>query len=326
MRPAYFYRSMTWLLPGLVLTTVAAALSPDPKVLSLIPRSAQIVDGSGVSPSRADRRKLLIFTQESALDLDDFVALVGVDDSKFIRQVFLVSGREGPNSQVEHSVLAIGHFIQSRIYGAAIQNGAQARNYRGIEIIELSSFSRDRGGANDLRWMAVIGSELVVFGTVTNVREELDRYIGHAPADSALLKRMARLHPDDETWCLLQNMSHYEEIRQDLGSLDSRFLQMTINGSQFDFGIRYGRKFRLDYVSRKPSWTGAALIGDAQSESNGRTDPTAQSFISNPDSDRDGSPRHEVISISRTRYEKWLSELSQKATSPNDSHLAHHSR
>lgn len=306
MQTLYAFRYLPWMMAGVLWAGLAHALSPDPRILSLIPHSAQFVDGSGVSRLKQERRKLLIYTRENAVDLDDFGSLVAVDDSRFIRQVFFAAGRESPTSRVEHSTLAIGGFNQVRIYRAAIQNGAQTRDYRGIEIIELRPFSRDQRGPDDLRWMAIIGSELALFGTVSHVEEELDRYLDHAGVNPALLQWIARLSPDDETWFLLPDLNQgYENIRQDLGLLDPRLLEVARAGVQFEFGIHYGGRIRLDYQFIPRSPVDATDLAGARSREHG-SDQGGQSYFSASGNHTNAG----VISVSRTRYEKWLATLS----------------
>jgi hypothetical protein len=306
------YRFLSWLLMGMVGTQMAFGLSPDRRILSLIPHTAHIVSGTGAPPSMTGRKKLLIFTQENTVDLDDFGALAGVDDSKLIRQFFMVSGRESPGARVEHSLLAIGRFNQGRIYGAALQNGALASDYRGFQIIEIGPFSRDQRTFDDLRWMAIIESKLALFGTVSNVREELDRYADHASAEKSLLQRLARLRPDDETWYLFPYLSQYDEIRRVLGSLDSRFLNVAPDGSRFQFGIHYGRLIRFDYEFTKSSPANPAAVAAAGSEDQPENDPAAESFISTPVNGADAGSVVGMISISRTQYEKWIAQLYER--------------
>jgi hypothetical protein len=297
-----------WMLSAILSAGSAYGLSPDPKILSLIPHEGQIVSGSGVSTSSAARRKLLIFTPENAADLDDLVALAAVDDSKFIRQIFFVSGRENGNSRVEHSTLAIGQFDQARIYRAAIQNGAQIRDYRGLEILELHPFSRDQRLSQDLLWMAVIKGELALLGTRSNVREELDRYIDHVSPDAALLGRFARLRPEDEMWCLLPDLNHYEDIKRDLGLLDQRFLDAANSGLRFDFGIHYGRRIQFDYESIRTDGDGASVVFN-QSREELEGNQGEERLFSESGRRAERGLAHGVISVSKTQYEEWITKI-----------------
>jgi hypothetical protein len=134
----------------------------------------------------------LVFRTESAIDLRDFRSLAGVDALKAIRQIFLVGGTERPGRRFEHSVIALGRFNRRQIYQVAIQNGVRVGAYRGIDLVEVNPFSRDQPAFNDPRWLAVIAPHLAVFGTIANVREEIDRYADHVPVDSPLLERFGR--------------------------------------------------------------------------------------------------------------------------------------
>jgi hypothetical protein len=233
------YRSLQMFLTLIVLTGVASALSPDPKILSLIPHNVEIVDGSGASPSKAGLISFLVFRSENAIDLRDFRGLVGVDDSKAIRQIFLVGRTARPSPRFEHSLIALGRFNVGRVYKAAIQNGARPREYRGVEILELAPFSRDGASVNELRWLAVLGSDLAVFGTTSQVCEELDRYLDHVPPDSILVQKLTRMRRDDDTWCLFANLVEKDEIWQALASLDPHILDLARDDWQFQFGIHY---------------------------------------------------------------------------------------
>lgn len=302
------FQFLPWILSAMLLTGSAHGLSPDPKILPLIPHNAQIVAGIGVSASSRERRKLLMFTPENALDLDDFVATTGVDDSKFIRQIFFISGEQHPTSRAEHSILAIGQFDQVRIYRTVIQNGARAQIYRGIEIVELRRFSRDRGPTDDLLWMAIIRSELALFGTVSDVREELDHFLDHVQPDPGLLRRIATLHSKDEMWCLLPDLKQYEDVRQDLGLLDRRFVDAANDGLRLQFGIHFGRRIQLDYEFAEPAEANAITENGYSDQPSDRTQENESLFA--------GSGRHlnigamrGTISVSKAQYEKWLTTL-----------------
>ena len=296
-RISVFLSSM---LSAIFFTASAHSLSPDPKVLALIPHDAQVL--SGVSASGPERRKLLIFTEENAVDLDDFMAIAATDDSKFIRQIFFIAGRQGAESRVEHSLLAIGHFDHARIYRSALEIGARAQIYRGMEILALRRFPRDRRPADNPLWMAIVGSELALFGTVPHVREELDRYLDRVPPDPTLLQDFARFRSKDEMWCLLPDLKQYPDVRRDLGLLDRRFLDAANDGMRSLFGIHFGRRIQLDYEFARPVQGNATGAND---EPNHR----ASAFVSNSDQRADSGSLAGTISISTSQYEKWIARL-----------------
>jgi hypothetical protein len=308
------------------LTGMASGLSPDPRILSLIPHDTEIADGSGASPSKAGLMSFLVFRQENAADLRDFIGLLGVDNSKAIRQIFLLGGTKRPSARFEHSVIALGRFNHGPIYKGAIQNGARTRVYRGMEIVELDPFSRDEGTVSDVRWLAVVGSDLAVLGTISSVREELDHYADHAPPDSSLIERFGRLRGDDETWCILSNTVQKDAIRQALGSLDARFLDLARDESQFQFGIHYGTRIRFDYESAGVSNSNPSTIRAPKTGTQPPTDTDKQFSVAVACTNLDSRPVSGVISVSRTRYEKWLSGLLNAKIGPGYPPAADHTR
>lgn len=290
-------------------TGMAYALSPDPRIISMIPRNVEIVDGSGASRTKAGLMSFLVFRTENAVDLRDFRGLVGADASKTIRQLFLVGGTARPSPRFEHSVLCLGRFNHSRIYEAAIHNGARARAYRGMEILEVDPFTRDQGTINEVRWLAIVGQDLAVFGTIGHVVEELDRYLDHVPAESSLLERFRRFQRDDETWALLSETVQKDSIRRAFGSLDPRFPDLARDKSNFQFGIHYGSRIRVDYESAADD-TSDPLPNKVQKTATGvLIDPGMRSFVSVASATINTRAVRGTLAIARTRYEKWLSEL-----------------
>jgi hypothetical protein len=296
-------RFLEMLLMGMVGAGAASSLSPDPKLLSMIPPDVQIVAGTGAPGG------FLMFRQESVVDLRDFRALVGVDDSKLIRQFFVVAGTEDADARVEHSLLAVGRFDHARIYKSCIENGGRLREYRGIQILELKQYSRDRGIFNDLRWLAIIGSDLALLGTVSNVREELDRHEDHVPVDSNLAQRLSKLSNDDATWYLMPKLRLDDETRQALGSLSPHLVGAELYTVPFQFGIRYGRRVRFDFEFNRADPTVAEVVSAFRVRLHSGHDSDVWSFVSGPSDNGQRDPIRGAISVSKTRYAEWLEEI-----------------
>jgi hypothetical protein len=181
--------------------------------------------------------------------------------------------------------------------------------HRGIDLLEVDPFARDQPTFKDVRWLAVIGTDLAVFGTIANVREELDRYTDHIPADSSLLESIGRLRPDDETWCVMSDTVQKDGVRRALGSLDVRFLDLARDAYHFQFGIHYGRRVRLDYDSPAISPSNALASDGHKTVEQVLADAGMRSFVNAPGVKPDTHSVRGVLSIARARYEKWLSEL-----------------
>jgi hypothetical protein len=326
MQSSRAFQYLPFLLSVIFWPGMTPALSPDPRILSLIPHDAQIVDGTGKPPQKSARRSFLVFKRESAIDLRDFQGLVGMDDSKFIRQIFLIAGTQMSDARVQHSLIAVGRFNQSRIYNAAIQNHARVREYRGIEIIELDPFSREAGTFDDVRWLAVIESDLALFGTIAGVREELDRHLDHTPADSFLLERFGRLGSDDETWCLFAHTVQKEAVRQAFASLDPRLADVVRDQSDFQFGIHYGRRIRFDYASAEIANSNDPAIERRRTGSERPTDARMQSFTTTEKTPLDSHPVIGRLSVARTGYENWLNRLLNSKSVAGNSTVADEAR
>ena len=297
---------------SIVFTGIAAAASPDPLLLSLMPHGAQIVAGTSAPPSKDQSHSFLLFTLVNAMDLQDFRSLMAVDDAKFFRQVFLAAGQKDVHSPIEHSVLAVGRFHQDRVYKAAIHNGARPRDYRGIAIVEVPPFSRNPRTFSDIRWMAILQSDLALFGTIANVREEIDRYQDHTPADSWLLERLARLRADDATWYLMPRLVAGDRVRPTLAALSPHLLDEALEGAVLQFGIHYGKTIRLDYefTGVDPEAAESMFVAEAAVESR-RLD--VWTFVPTfSESGSSGSLRG-VITISKQRYNRWMADVAAQA-------------
>jgi hypothetical protein len=104
---------VTALLP-LFAVASASAVKPDPKLLSLVPPTAQIVAGMNAPSVSGQPDSFLLITRNNTVDLRDFFALSGVDDSRVIQQIMMVAAEDRTNSLAEHSLLASGRFDQRR--------------------------------------------------------------------------------------------------------------------------------------------------------------------------------------------------------------------
>jgi hypothetical protein len=196
--------------------------SRDPKLIAMVPPGAQIVAGINASPQPGQPDNFLLVTHDNIVDLQDLFALSGADASRIFQQVVFVAIANNAGLLTEHSLLVSGHFDQPHIYKSAVKGGATVTYYRGIEVLVIQPFKREQGTFNDVRWLAVLDSNVVVFGTVATLRQELDRYASRSPADSPLLKRLARLRARDQSWCLLSPFTRNDEIRGLLATLDPK--------------------------------------------------------------------------------------------------------
>lgn len=304
------FRRWALLLFSSLCVAIASAMPPDPRLLSLVPRDPQLMAGIGGSSPEGH---FVLYTGNNEVDLEDFVALSGVDNARVIHQVILVASVVA--GRAEHSLLASGRFDQARIFTAAVQNGAAVSEYRGIKLLVLQPFARERAMFKDVRWLAILDSNVAIFGTVANVREELDRYLDATLPDPVLQQKLARLHSDDETWCVVENFVRNAEIQRALSLLDGTLAALTEDGDGFQFGIHFGRRVRFEYeITRASGGSTESIFASLVRSLAGKR--MKESWLM-PISQTTGNGLSErgELEVSRARYETWIEEISARARS-----------
>jgi hypothetical protein len=285
-----------------------SAVMPDAKLLSLVPPTAQSVAGM-IAPRRGtEPSSFLLITHNNLMDLNDFIALSGADDSRVIEQVIMVAS-DGGGAVAGHSLLASGHFDQGVVYRSAYRSGAGAKaiQYRGIAVLEMQPFARERDSFRDVRWLAMMDGKLAAFGTSRLVQQELDRYMAHSVADPGLERRLAHLRRDDATWCVATLPDHNSEIKAVFKMLDARLAELLRAGDTIQFGIHYGRQVEFEYevglASRREAESIQAFL---QPPVTGPKEPSSlpvADLMSVDDGIRG------VLKVSKERYEAWKAEV-----------------
>lgn len=300
------------LISFLVLPLTAAASSEE-RLLSLVPPGAQVVDGISATPYRDQPGALLLLTRGNKLDYQDFFALTGVDSSRTVEQVVLVAGPDLIGGLNEHSLLARGHFDRPRIYSSATGGGAHATQYRGIPILLVEPFARERGDLDDVRWLAILDSDLFLLGTIASVHLELDRYLAGSGPDASIVQRLNRLHRHDEVWCLLAAPIISDEIRKVLTELDPEIARLIERGGAFQFGIHYNGHVEFEYEivtsTFDPQPLSRSLMASL-AESNAEPSMILpRDAVNAPTATDSDHIVHGLVKLSRQRYEAWLSRI-----------------
>lgn len=297
------------LLSPILCVAIATATPFDARLLSLVPRDPQLTAGIGRSGSEGN---FLLMTGNNDVDFHDFLALSGVDDTRVIQQVILVASTNSAGG-AEHSLLAGGHFDQAHIFTAAVQNGAVVSVYSGIKLLVVQPFARERAVFKDLRWLAILGSSIALFGTAANVEEEIDRYAAHDAPDPWLIQRLARLHSDDTTWSIVRNFVRNGDVQRALGMLDTTLASLTEDGDAFQFGIHFGKRVRFEYEISRASGGSLKPISASLVRSLAGQAMKDSSFIPASLSTSNGLSESGVLEVSRARYETWIGEVSARS-------------
>jgi len=299
MRPFGIGKVVLVVLFSLLTIALGSAVTPNPKLVALVPPTARTVAGM-IAPQRGrEPTSFLLITHNNLLDLNDFIALSGADDSRVIEQIIMVASDGG--AFAEHSLLASGHFDQELIYRSAIRSvGASAAKYRGIPVLVVQPFARESDSFHDVRWLAMMDSNLAVFGTIASVQQELDRRLDHSVADPALERRLAHLRRDDATWCVATLPEHNGEIQAAFEMLDARLAELLHAGDTLEFGTHYGRQVEFEYE------VGLASSHDVESVLASLQPPmTGSSLLPVAELTKVDGGVHGVLKVSKDRYEAW---------------------
>jgi hypothetical protein len=296
----------------LLVVPISSAASRDLKLIALVPPGAQLVAGINASPEPGQPDNFLLVTHDNILDLQDLFALSGADGSRIFQHVVFVAIANSAGLLSEHSLLVSGRFDRPHIYKSAVEGGATVTNYRGIEILEIQPFKREQHAFNDVRWLAVLDSNVVVFGTIATLQRELDRYIGRSPADSPLLSRLAHLRDKDQTWCLLSAPVRNGEIRGLLATLDPKLANLAQSGGSLELGIHLGKRVEFEYEVTPDSPVPGRDISQTLARSPVAWESRAL-LVPDLNIIGDDNAARGVVEVSMSRYRAWLAEVSRYA-------------
>lgn len=287
-----------------------SAVTPDSRLLSLVPPSAQLVAGMSASSTGSQPGIFLLITHNNSIDLDDFIALTGVDTTRVVEQVIMAT-EDGHGDLTEHSLLASGHFDQALIRRSV--SGASVTHYREIQVLVVQPFARERASFNDVRWLAMIDSDVTLFGTIAMVKQELDRYLSGSAADPFLVQRLTRLRRDDDTWCVLARHVCSDKIGAVLELLDAKLADSLQVGDTFEFGIHYGRRVEFEYEFDTSRRVGADAVSRSLVQPLAGRDVTDSSQFSASTVSQSDRVVHGALKVSRARYDAWLEEVAARA-------------
>ncbi len=248
---------------SIVFWTVSGLASPvSGKLLSLVPPGCAIVAGfeNGHGPHPGGR--LLLTTPNNRFDLDDWLALAGVDTERRYDEVIEAAVPNSTGELAYHLLLVEGRFDRERIFRAAQQNGAQANKVEGETVLVVKPFPREQRQMPDTRWLTILNNRTALFGTPSLVQIALRRYVAHSEADPALMQRLKWLQPDISSWNVLVSLQKLVPNVKTAGAQSdwSRLLEdadVVLVGAHFgsrirvDFSVNAGRDRETAYFERK---------------------------------------------------------------------------
>ena len=217
------------------------------RLLSLVIPDAEIVSGVGDMQSRNPRARVLLSTLGTGLDLDDLLALAGVDPNRQFDEIVEVAASSPGRELGEHMVIAEGRFDQLRIFGAAKRNGAQVASYAGDYLLIVKPFEREKARMHSVRLLIILDNRTAILGTPWIALRTLRRHAAKAPPDPVWSGRIARLKPDVNSWSIVANSTvARRHIRAKL--VRTHWAQMIMGANELTLGIHYSKRARIDFV------------------------------------------------------------------------------
>jgi hypothetical protein len=309
MRRFHGMRTLAMLFFPLIAVEMVSAAPPDAKLLSLVPPGTQLVAGACNQAHPGAPESFLLTGRYNLIDRRDFLSLAGVDDSMRMGQMIFTSGGGDPSRWGEHSILISGHFDQERIFKAAVQNGAKVTEFKGIRVLVQPPFARELDTIKDVRWLAVMDSNVALFGTRTSVEDELERYLAQSATDPLLMLKVSRLHNDNATWSVLGAFDVDNQLEQVFASLDPVLANLIHDRKSFQFGVHYGKKVELEYDVILPSAAPPPSISNFSGQSLVAGNSNGSSLLPR----QDPAGVHRVVKITIAQYKAWLLECAQAA-------------
>jgi hypothetical protein len=185
-----------------------------------------------------------------------------------------------------------------------------------LPVLVIQPFAQELSEFQEVRWLAIPASDTLLFGSIANVQQELDRYLAGSAADPHLVARLARLRRDDDTWCLLSPATWTPKARNALAPIDPTLAERLKDGDQFQFGIHYGRHVELEYEITTASIAGTRIITDSLTPSLAGMQK-GSALLSSADAISGSNTVHGVIKVSMARYSAWLAEVSARSQRKN---------
>ena len=305
---------------ALLVSAVAASASAAPvdgDLLKLVPAGAQIVSGISDPRTSSSTGRLLVVTENNNRDFDDCLALLGVDGEKAINEVIEADASSNTGDLSYHLLLLAGHFDRSGIFKAALENGSSRAEYNGEQVLVVKPFDREKYSMNAVRWLAILKDRVLVFGVPDMVARTLDRYERNEPADAILVQRVARLHPDVNSWSIIAMPPQMLTAHLALGKVPASHETILKDADEVELGTHYGRKARIDFSIHSAG-------GDRSGGLLSRAQPILASFAPAPRSHFQVGMEEEILlqgsmTVPEKQFDQWLAVLEHGRSSSRKS-------
>jgi hypothetical protein len=224
------------------------------KLLPLVPPGVEIVSGF-VNPHTHRHDQLLLSTHNDRLDLDDWLAITGVDNKRAFEEAVEVAASDAQGGKLsEHLLLVAGRFDSGRIFRAAEMKGAQRGEFEGAPVLLIKPLAREEGEMLDTRWLVILENRIGMLGTPSMVQRALMRYTGHTDIDRALMERLSRMREDVSSWNVLVSEKNMQLLP------GSRTADLLEDAGVLTMGVSFGQRVRVDFSFYASGLRGAEFL------------------------------------------------------------------
>ncbi len=264
----------------------------------------------------------MLSTSNNRLDLDDWLAIAGVDPFRVFNEVVEVSSSSSSGLLDQHLLLVEGRFDRTRIFQAALDNGARRSLREGVEVLEVKTYARESRELSGARWLAIVEDRIAVLGTPDLVRQALGRLAAHASPDQLLIARLAHFGSDISSWNILESAV---ESDGDLLQLNPAWAHLLEGADVLTVGVHFGPHIRVDLgvwnetfarsranAVRLEDFSGVLSLPDSVESADIRAGRrvSGQTRLQNPRLGPGGAQCS--ITLSREQFELWSAEVSRR--------------
>ena len=222
------------------------------RLLTLIPAGVNLVAGVEDPHNQNTNGHHLLVTVANSVELDDWLALTGVDNHRSVEQIIWLASSSTRGPLKEHALLVSGRFDRDHIFRAAKQNGSSSTWYGGVESLVIQPLPRDSGRIGETRWLTILDGQAAVFGTPWFVQKIIDRYAAHTPADPELVRYVGQLRGNTNSWTILALDGDPTARAFATQHLPSPWTELLQPATVLISGIRYGGTTHIDFSIQLP--------------------------------------------------------------------------
>ena len=299
--------------------TLAGANPLQSRLIALVPPGASMVSGFENVHGKHAGGRLVLSTHNNRLDLDDWLALAGVDPTRVYEEVIEAAASSSRGLLSEHLLLVAGRFNRRIIFRSAQANGSILTTWDDEQVVVVKAYEREAVEMKDVRWLAILDNRLALLGTPPMVQQALHRRKTASEPDAILVQRLKRLPSDVSAWDVLESSV---TSQGDLLQLSPAWLHLLQGTDVLVVGLHFGSRVRVDFAAIAADREAVRIQPDDFAQVFGLPAPSG-GFTSvlpgDPQNPANLSDRHGVtgsVAMTTEQFERWGERSSGRRSSP----------